>query len=621
MTSDPMAPGAAAVYLYREETVDDNHHFHTYYARIKVLSEKGKELATQSFPYEKGNFKIGNIQGRTIHPDGTVIKLTAKPSDLLDVKAANYQVNKMVFTLPDVQVGSILEYRLALEYDDSIVMSPNWQVQQKYFVHKAHYFFYPSTSSYITNNRGEPLQHLMYYATPNSGLNVVRDAAGHYSVDTQDIPAIPDEDSMPPLNSFIRRVEFYYTYTVTGQDFWQNEARHWQKDTDKFANPSGAIKSAASSIVASGDSDEVKAQKLYDAVMKLENTDYGRAKTEAERKKEKTKEVKDAEGVWKQKSGTSDQLTQLYIALLRAAGLTAYPMQVVNRDRATFDANYLSTWQLDDFIAIAVIGGKEVYLDPGEKACPYGLLAWKHTLVGGLREGPKGNTMEGTPGNNYKQNSIDRVAGLELAPDGSVSGSIRLVMNGQEAVYWRQLAIRNDPDEVKKRFNEWMHDLVPDGVQVDFDHFLALEDYDKELIAMAKVSGQLATTTGRRFFVPGQFFASHSSHPFVAQEHRIIPVDVHYPERISDEVDYTLPDGFSVESTPEPDVIPWEGNAQLRISAGTQNKNVKIQRVFEYNYTLVSPTEYTALHDFFQKIAAADQQQLVLTRAAAAKGD
>src|ERR1700690_2887171 len=52
MTSDPKAPGAAAVYLYREETEDDPHAFRTIYARIKVLTEEGKSAAVVrvSFP-------------------------------------------------------------------------------------------------------------------------------------------------------------------------------------------------------------------------------------------------------------------------------------------------------------------------------------------------------------------------------------------------------------------------------------------------------------------------------------------------------------------------------------------------------------------------------------------
>jgi hypothetical protein len=46
MTDDPKAPGADAVYLYREETQDDNIGFQSVYERIKVLTEKGKDLGT-----------------------------------------------------------------------------------------------------------------------------------------------------------------------------------------------------------------------------------------------------------------------------------------------------------------------------------------------------------------------------------------------------------------------------------------------------------------------------------------------------------------------------------------------------------------------------------------------
>ena len=69
MTSDPKAPGAAAVYLNIEEVANDPLHYQSVYARIKVLTEKGKELATQEVPYLKGNFKITDIKARTIHSD------------------------------------------------------------------------------------------------------------------------------------------------------------------------------------------------------------------------------------------------------------------------------------------------------------------------------------------------------------------------------------------------------------------------------------------------------------------------------------------------------------------------------------------------------------------------
>ena len=623
MTSDPKAPGADAVYLYREETTDDNLHYHSYYVRIKVLTEKGKELATVRVPYERGNFKVSDIHGRTIHSDGTIIPLTAKPSDLTDVKTKEFQINTMVFTLPSVEVGSILEYRLQIRYDDNRFSSPDWEVQQPYFVHKAHYSFSPAKGGGYTlvNNRGEALTRLMVGAIGGIGDKVKKSMTGVYELDLTDIPAIPSEDWMPPQNSINWRVQFYYTQYYTGAEFWQKEGNRWQKETDHFANPSKTLKEAVATIIAPTDSEEQKARKIYAEVMKLENTDFTREKSKAERKTEKLKEVKDAEDVWKQKSGSSDDIALLYIALARAAGLHVYPMQVVNRNRALFDNTYLSTSQLDDYLAIVVIGGKEVYLDPGQKMCPFGLMHWKHMFASGFRESDKGLSAGTTPASPYTLNATDRVADLNIDSSGGVKGNIRFILRGEDALHWRQLALRNDEDEVKKQFNEMIRKYMPEGVEADFDHFLGLPEYESNLLAMVKVSGGLATATGKHMFLPELFFASHASHPFAAQDKRITAVDVHYPSMEQDEVNYHLPAELSLEAPPAPASIGWPNHAIFKSSSSVKGDVVTTTRAVGYNFTVLDPKEYGDLHDFYQKIAGADQQQLVLTRTQTAKGN
>ena len=623
MTSDPKAPGAAAVFLYREETTDDNLHFHSLYVREKILTEKGKEEATVRVPYEHGAFKVSDIQGRTIHADGTVIPLTAKPSDLTDVKTKDYQVNTMVFTLPSVEVGSILEYRLQLRYDDNMVSSPNWEVQQKYFVHKAHYMFSSPTHTWgITNSRGQNLDRLMWMVHAGPTDKVVQDIAGKYTFDVTDVPAIPAEDWMPPLNSIKWRVEFYYTAFATGGLFWQDEGKFWDKEAEHFAGSNKTLQQAAGEMVAANDTDEQKARKIYEAVMKLDNTDFTREKSQAERKKEKLKDIRDAEDVWKQKSGSANELALLYVALARSAGLHAYPMEVVDRNRAIFDPSYLSTYQLDDYIAIVVIDGKEVYLDPGQKACPFGLLHWKHTMAGGLRGNDKGPSYGQTAAGTYKQNTMTRVADLTIDADGNLKGIVRFVMSGQPALRWRQIALENDADEVKKQFNESMRAYIPDGVAADFDHFLGLDDYNANLIGIVKVSGNMGSATGKHFFLPGLFFESRAAHPFVAEDKREIPVDVQFPELDQDEVTYRLPAGYTVESAPQPTNLGWPEHALLKIDSKTDGQTVDVTRTIAYNFTLLDPKEYPDLHGFYQKVATADQQPLVLTRAATgAKGN
>jgi hypothetical protein len=623
MTADPKAPGAAAVYLYREETTDDSLHFHSLHERIKVLTEKGKEQATIRIPYERGNFKVSDIKGRTIHADGTIIPLTTKPTDLMDFKSNSLQINQMVFTLPSVEVGSILEYRLEIRYDDNWVSSPNWEIQQPFFVHKAHYFFNPESTAgrYISDSRGDLLNRIMYAVSGVRADQVNRDTRGRYSVDLTDIHPVPSDDWMPPLNTLKWRVEFYYTYAHSGTEFWDSEGKHWAKDAERFTNPSGALKSAVSQIVAPTDTDEQKARKIYAAVMKLENTRFAHKKSEAERKAEKLKVIKDAEDVWKQQSGSDDDIALLYVALARAAGLKVWPMQVVDRSRAIFDVSFLSANQLDDYIAIVELGGKDVYLDPGQKMCPFGAMHWRHALASGFRLSEKGAVLASTPPETYKDAVVQRNADLEVDEQGAAKGYARFVMTGPDALRWRQLALENDQDEVKKQFNEFIQNDFPDGVQADFDHFLALDDPNVNLIAIVKVSGNLGTQTGKHFFLPGFFFESRAKHPFVAQEKRETPVDVHYAKREADDVTYHLPAGFTVESAPKVDGTTWPDHAILKYGSEAKGSTVRVVRNLVYNFTLLEPKEYGGLHDFYQKVAAADQQQLVLTRAPAATGN
>src|ERR1700755_2150049 len=143
MTSQPQVPGAAAVYLFREEMTDDKLHMYSIYTRLKVLTDRGKEYANVELQFAKGRermgFTVDNIEGRTIHPDGTIIPFTGKPYEKLVEKTQGIKVMSKVFSMPDVTIGSILEYRYKLRYDDMYFQAPSWYVQSDLFTRKAHY--------------------------------------------------------------------------------------------------------------------------------------------------------------------------------------------------------------------------------------------------------------------------------------------------------------------------------------------------------------------------------------------------------------------------------------------------------------------------------------------------
>jgi hypothetical protein len=605
MTTDPRAPGAAASILYLEQTVNDVLHFHTSYARIKVLTEKGKEQATVEIPYERDFAKISLIKARTIHSDGTIVPLDVKPTDLLVVKTKDAQINKVVFNLPSVEVGSILEYRWQLDYDDKWLYPPKWELQHSLFVHKAHYEFINNPDHWAGRN-------LLYFTSLPEGVKINQDVNKKFVLDVQDIPAIPEEDFMPPPESARYQVSFYYTLYHNATQFWNSEGKTWSKEVDHFAEVNDTLRSAVAKLIAPADSEEEKASKLYDAVQALENTDYTRSRSMSELKQDHTKEIKRAEDVWNQKRGNSNEIARLYLALLRAAGIKASAIQVVKRNRARFNAAYLSMNQFDDYLVIVNIAGKEMFTDPGEKMCPFGQLRWNHQATGGIRQGEHETLYSETPTASYKENTVTRNAVLKIDEKGEMSGSVAVIMSGPEALHWRQRALENDEGEVKKKFLEGFRHILPEGVQAEFDHFLGLGEPKSNLVAIVKVNGSLGTVTGKRLFLPGLFFESRTKHPFVATEKRQTSVDMRYTETHVDKVNYYLPEGYSAESAPTEGPTQWPKHTFLSIKSTIDGRNVAVERVLVNAFVLADSKEYNELRSFYQKVAAADQQQLVL---------
>ena len=636
MTADPKAPGADAVYLDIEEIANDPMHYKRTYVRAKVLAEKGKELATVELPYLRGTYKITDIKGRTIHPDGTVISLTVKPEDLMVTKIGETQFGKKVFTLASVEVGSILEYSYEMRYDDDEFSSPQWEIQRRYFVHKAHYQFTPfkqfmpngtpgaGTSLSLIDGRGRGINSLVWWYRLPPGITVQTSVDGSYSVNVTDVPAMPHEDWMPPMQSLLEKVGFYYSTARNPGAFWPDEVKLWSKDVDKFAEPSKTIRDAVSGLIAPADSDLDKAKKLYDAVQALDNTDYSRKKGESELKELKIKEARNAGDIWTQKSGSSEDIAKLYLAMLRAAGLTAYATRVVDRNRGIFDPSYMSMGQLDTTVVILSAGGKQIVLDPGEKMCPFQTVNWRHSGAAGIGQSAQGLSFAVTPMQEYKGNTTTRTGLLTLDVHGGITGTIRIVMTGQTALRWRQAALRMDDTELKMEYDRELERIVPEGVEAHVKDFLSMDDPYSNLMAVVDVKGSLGTATSKRLLLPAFFFETRRVEPFVNEEKRLAPVDMQYGDSVSDEITYDLPQGMTVEGAPQDASISWPSHALFIVKTQSNPGQILIADALARAFTLSKPEEYQDLRGFYQKVAAADQGQLVLTVApptAAGKGN
>jgi hypothetical protein len=609
MTADPAAPGAAAIYLFRDERADDKIHIHYTYVRLKVLTEKGKEYADQEIS-EGPQFKIQGVEGRTIHSDGTVIPFTGKPYQKLLEKAGTQKYKAIVFTLPDVQVGSILEFRYTLEYESNIVFSPRWYLQGPLYTRKAHFYFLPSDHALQDGHGGIIRGHTAYAAYLPAGAAVsFAPSTKSYSLDVENIPAFPEEELMPPIHNYMYRALFYYTSARTSEEYWSDEGKFWSKSVDRFID-AGKLSSVVSQIVSPSDTPAQKLQKIYGAVMKIENTTFTRQHSGAEDKAQGIK-IKTTADIWEQKRGDRDEITSLFVGLARAAGFKAYVGYVTNRDRSLFARDYLTMDQLDDEIAIVEVDGKDKFFDPGERYAAFGELHWKHTATQGLRQIERGTALLETPIPAYQSTTELRTAYLDIQPDGKVTGSLRLILTGVPALRWREFALSNDEDALQQQLTDTVQEQMPAGIEVKAIHFMGLTDWEKNLQVVFSVNGSMGTVTGKRVFLPATFFEA-TSHPRFALEKRTMPIDLSYPYAREDSVTMKLPPSLDVESLPKDTEFSYPQNAFYSAKFTREPGTVKAVRVMAVGNVIYQSAEYPALKDFYQKVNAKDKEPAVL---------
>jgi hypothetical protein len=150
MTSEPLAPGASAIILYRQVDRDDNIHtpHEDNYIRIKILTEDGRKYADLEIPFVKGGYDITGVRARTIRPDGSVVEFDGKVFERPIEKSREMKFMAKTLTLPDVQVGSIIEYSFTYYFKEYSLYDSHWILSQELFTKDAKFSLKPYTSDF-----------------------------------------------------------------------------------------------------------------------------------------------------------------------------------------------------------------------------------------------------------------------------------------------------------------------------------------------------------------------------------------------------------------------------------------------------------------------------------------
>jgi transglutaminase-like putative cysteine protease len=611
LTSEPLAPAAPAILLYRQVDRDDNDPSETNYVRIKILTEEGRKFADVEIPFDKKSESIRSIQARTIHPDGSIVNFSGTVYEKPIVQARGVKLLAKAFTLPGVQVGSIVEYRYRRGLEYGYVFNSHWILSDELFTRYAKFSLDPYRQFSLT------------YSWPvglPEGTAVPKSERGRIRLETRNVPAFVTEEYMPPENELKYRVDFIYQSESDVQPekdpvvYWKKYGKRTNEHVEDFIDKRRAMSDALAQILAPGDTPEAKLHKIYERVQRLHNLSYERRKSEQEEDREKIKDNKNAEDVWTRGYGSGNDLALLFLALVRAAGIQADAVIVSTRDTHYFNARIMNPAELNSYVAAVMLDGKLLYLDPGIALLPFGMLPWSETAVKGLKLDKSGGSWITTPLPEPKESRIERAAHFQLTSAGTLEGKVTVTYTGQEAL-WRRQEEMNEDDADRKQFleNQIKAD-IPSGVEVELTNqpdwsgasLTLTAEYDLKALGWAAAAGQ-------RALLPMGLFGAQDKRAFVHTT-RVHPIYFNFPYQTVDDITIELPENMQLSSLPQPRTLDRKTLVYSE-SAERKNSSLLLHRDVLVYLTVVNVKFYDSIQDFFQTVRNGDEEQVILVSA------
>jgi hypothetical protein len=615
LKDNPAVPGSAAMILERQIYTDDEKRLQTEWIRIKILTERGKAYADVQIPYLGRITTIEGIRGRTVLADGTVIPFSGTVFDNVLVRYKRFRYDAKTFTLPGVEVGSVIEYAYTIRWKQKLpdyvrnpsgymfqegwtIPSTTWTVQQDLFIRHALFVLRP-----IARGR-------LGWSTVRIKEGPSSQPDGTVRIEVADVPALEKDDYMPPESMLTSRIHLYYEVGFL-TNYWRDWGKSRVQGAAKFIEKTKFLEQEANAIAPPAASPEDRLRKLYARVQQVRNLSYEVDKTEKEMKRENLAENKSSDDIYRHGYGYGNEIDFLFTALARSAGFDATIVEAVSRDSAAFEQKVPDGSQLNTLLVQIRLDGKSLYFDPASRFCPYGQLPWYEVDTSGVRWDRSGGEVVNIPRED-ESSVLDRTAQLKLQADGTLDGKLEIVLTRQQAMELRSSAADEDEAGRTKLIEDKIKSWTPSGTSIVIEPGINWSEIDEPLKIRCHIQiPRFAILTPHRMIFPISVFQAGSNGSPFTQVYRHQPVYLAYGYSGRDEITISLPAGWDLEAMPSDascDNPAGVFHFKRTTAAGTVHLE---RRTFRSDYYFPQGS-YKTLRQYHDELRQRDAEDVVL---------
>lgn len=571
-----------------------------YRIAVTILNKDGDDHAEMSEYYDK-SCSVYNLKATMYDAKGAKIK-TYKSSDFKDESMTSdgtmyddYRAKKMTFL--NASYPYTIEYSYEKDYNGYLGY-PTW-------LPVGSYNLAVEKSSYTL----EVPKNMKFRYLKGPGLKTDSSASDRnmiYKWSCQNLPAVEYESystGMSTITPWVKATpdDFEYDHSIGSVETWKNMGDWVYKLSGDVQLLPENTKAVVKTLIANAKTDKEKITILYKYLQS--NTRYvsvqlgiGGFKPIAAGK------------VAAVNYGDCKALSNYMKALLSEAGI-ASNLVVLGADMPSLNKSFASFGQANHMILCVPAAKDTTWLECTSQYLPAGFLGSSTTARTVLLVTKDGGQLVNTPVYKPEENYQNRLTTVALSQEGTADILIKTVYGACQ--YEDNLAkMLREPTEQHKNL---LRNLgIPNMEIISASYSQPDKDITRLEENIKLRSSQLLSQGGDKLFLILNLLNRKESVP-VKIENRKTPFSLPYGFKDTDQVVYTLPQGYQAEFLPK-DVVLESEFGKYSAKAIVKDNTIIYTRMQMINSKKYPPEKYKDLIDFYRKIYLADKQKAILAK-------
>lgn len=589
--------------------------------RIKIYKKEGLSWANFEVPYYVGyeNYNDDSVEFSncvTYNLENGAIVKTKLSNEGSFKKKVNKYWNEASITMPNVKVGSVIEFKYIL-ISENIVKFPDFDFQYEIPVNNVEYatgipgfFVYKALATGFLEVKSDSkiASGYLNYADihDHTRSNSVTFQQVNNSYNAYNIPALKKEPFVDNLQNYrfaikneLEKTQFYEEPVKDYSQTWEGVAKsiYTDKEFGNELNTRSYFEQDLKTILNENLSENEKVAVIFKFVQHKMNWNNLEGYTT-------DKGVKKA---YQENTGNVAEINFILISMLNYAGIIAKPVLLSTVDNGI--PVFPNRIGFNHVIAAVEIDGKRILLDATNKftlqnILPIEDLNWNGRLI---RQDGTSEEINLAP-NISSTNTLNMIVTVDAL--GEITGKYRVQKTDYEALTFREKYTGINKENYLEKVENDFNDLQINEYTID-----NVNDLSKPIIEnFTFTAANQCDLIANKIYINPLLFFTQTKNPFV-QEVRQMPIYFGYPKQEKYNISIEIPEGYAVESIPKPIKIATGENLGLFIfNVLVQENKIQIQVTKELNKSIVSAEFYDVLKTFYQQMIDKQNEKIILKK-------